>query len=189
METVFSAQGDKKRKDVYFRCLIENPEIHSLTMLLSAVEKEYPNDDTVNYNRIQRDICKIRKNNNLHSTKSLDDLRSWIDTHYLFEDDQKYISKNVKEFEFVKLDGKKDDLINGEEGRRGYLVFIRTLPYGAEQMAHKFRSIYSDERPFVLADYDSVLMYFPTEQQYRAFRSKFDPYSKSIVGRSDKREL
>lgn len=186
METVFSAQGDEKRKDVYFRCLIENPEIHSLKMLLLAVEKEYPNDDTVNYNRIQRDICKIRKNNNLHPTKSLEDLRSWIDTHYLFEDDQNYISKNVKKFKFVKLEGKKDKLIDEENAREGYLVFVRTPPYGAEQMAYKFRSIYSDEEPFVLSNYDSVLMYFPTEQQYRAFRSKFDPYSKSITNKSNK---
>lgn len=167
-QSKFSSLSYEKRINYYEETLSKHTEVGTLKKLETVLKNEYSEDGSVNYNRVQRDIKRFFKEKGIKSTNPIEDLRKWIKVHYLPENDQDYIIANALDFVFE------------ENGRNsGKIVFVRTLPYGAEQMAHRLRKIYADMKPFVIADYDSIMMYFEKEEQYRAFRDKFDPYSVS----------
>lgn len=168
----FAALSYESRMNYYEETLSKHPEVGTIKELVSVIQKEYCQDDpvdyTINYNRVQRDIKRFFKENGVKSTNPIEGLRKWIKAHYLPEDDQNYIVANAMDFVFAENNGNSDKM-----------VFVRTLPFGAEQMAYRLRKIYADMKPFIIADYDSIMMYFEKEEQYRAFRDKFDPYLES----------
>lgn len=159
MEKKFSEFTFVERIDAYFEVLGQFPKTDSIKELLEEILKKYPNDEIVNYNRLQRDIKKFVNEKQIISTTPIEALKYWKRRFYLSVSNQDYIIANALDMIF---DSPK--------------LYIKTPPYEAERMGHRLREIYADLKPFVIADYDTVLMTFSSQTKYDKFKERFNAY-------------
>lgn len=159
MEDNFANKVFGDRMCCYFEALNKFTEIKSIRDLESFVEKQYPGDDSVTYNRLVRDIKKFRNDEHITDQSPIDDLRKWAQKNYMKLPVQNLFCETVIDVRFDYPD-----------------TFIKTNPYRAEELGHIIRNEYKKECYFVMADYDTILIHFISKKNYDEFKRVFESY-------------
>ncbi len=159
MEDNFANQAFQDRMECYFETLSKSTEIKSIRDLASFVEKQYPGDWSVNYNRLQRDIKKFTNDKHITNQSPIDALRKWAKKNYMKLPVRILFCDAVIDVRFDYPD-----------------TFIKTNPYRAEELGNIIRNEYKKECYFVMADYDTVLIHFISKKNYEEFKRVFESY-------------
>ena len=90
MDGIFSDLELKSRMDAYFAMLDQAPEIRTIQNLYEQMKLERPDDGSVNYLRVQRDIKKFFDDKKIIYTNPIEELRAWAKKHYMYPNEQDF---------------------------------------------------------------------------------------------------
>ncbi len=161
MEELFANKPFESRMNEYFEVLLKNRKINSVASLLECMTDKIPNDVSINYNRVQRDVKEYLKRNNISDSgkNPIADLRPLAMKKYMPMEEQDF-------FVMYGLDVLYD-FPN---------IFIKTKPYDATQFGQYMREKHGDICPFVISDFDTVLLRFKTKEAFNELQGKIDGY-------------
>lgn len=173
MSELFCNLEIKERIDTYLVTLSQNSDIKSINTLLSQLKADKPNDSSINYNRVQRDLKKFiteKKidSNNSNSSSPIELLRNWYKKNYMPLSIQDFFCEKGITVQFDKPN-----------------IYIQTKPFEADRMGNIFRSSYGNSCPFIIVYYDTVLVRFINGEKFDEFKELYDSYLQTIPESED----